>query len=206
MTFKQLLTGAIAATTLSAFATISHADTVQEAPEQAQQTTRMYFGLGRASFDDAVVQEGIDTTATSWRFGMERQTGNLLIGGGLSGFLYKDNESFSQDVTSTFGSDSRADSSATAYSLYFEGGYSHSLNDKVSLGLLGGMELVLSSTRGIGNCTNCYEEDIDVSSGLYIQPRINIDINSDWYWGASYNQYLGGDAKNNFMVNVGMTF
>ncbi|ABD80297.1 outer membrane beta-barrel protein [Saccharophagus degradans] len=169
-------------------------------------TTRWYGSLGRISLDDAVQQEGIDTSATSWRFGGERQTNNWLFGGGISGFLYSDNNSFSQDVENSWGSDSTADSSATAFNFYFEGGYVHPLNQNVDVALLAGIELVLSSTRGIGNCTNCYEEDIDVSSGFYIQPRITYTFENNWFMGASYNLYQGGDVNSGLSLTVGVGY
>lgn len=169
-------------------------------------TTRWYGSLGRISLDEAVQNEGIDTSAMSWRIGGERQINRWLFGGGISGFLYSDNASFSQDVENGWGSDSTADSSATAINLYFEGGYAHPLNENVDLALLAGMELVMSSTRGIGNCTNCYEEDIDVSSGFYIQPRITYTFENNWFMGASYNLYQGGDVKNGLSFTVGAGF
>lgn len=203
MTLKHTIAGLCAAATFTLAPNFAFAEDTAEQPEM---TTRMYGSLGRASFDDAVQQEGIGSSALSWRFGLERQQGNWIYGGGLSGFSYDDRESFSQDVTSNWGDDSRADSTASSFNLYFEGGYSHPLNETVSLELLGGIELVASSSRSISNCTNCREEDIDVTSGPYIQPRVTFHLKNDWYWGASYNQYFGGDAKGSFMANVGLSF
>ena len=89
---------------------------------------------------------------------------------------------------------------------YLEGGYRYIVNQNFDVALLAGYEAVLSSDRGIGLCTNCYSEDIDVSAGLYAQPRMTYTWDNGWYGALGYNAYFGGDVSNALMITLGATW
>ncbi len=160
------------------------------------------FSIGRVSFDEEVAtEEGVEDSATYWRLGWQRQSGQALFGAGISGYLYSDDEGFDQYVEDSSGDEFTADSSAVAINMYFEGGYSHNLNENISLEILGGLEQVLSSERSIPNCSNCREEDIDLNAGLYVTPRIRFSTDGSFSFSMAYHQYLNGDTENGFSVD-----
>lgn len=161
-----------------------------------------YLSIGEVSFDEAVaLREGVEDTAVLVRAAWEGQTNAFVYGAGLSMFFYDDKQSFEQYVEGGGGGVRSADSSASAYNLFLEGGYSHTLNPRVNLEVLGGVELTLSSERSIGYCSNCYEEDIDIESGPYVMPRVRFSTAGSFSFFLAYQQYLSGDVENAVSAN-----
>lgn len=175
-------------------------------PHSPYETTRAYAALGRLTLANGVTEQGIDTTALVLRFGSERQKKRWILGGGVAAFLYDDNATFSQQVNNENGPGNRVSSTAGAISLYVEGGYHVALTQRLQASLLAGYEYQLFSSRGVVNCRNCYEESIDVSTGLYIRPRLIYRPNNRWFTGVSFAQYWDVDAKRNVAIVIGRTY
>lgn len=162
----------------------------------------IYGSVGSVSFDAQVSTENsVDDSATYFKLGWENHQENMLWGVGLSGYSYSDNAGFTNNTT-----DGVKSSEATALNGYFEAGYKYNINDNVNLSILAGYEHVFSSERGIGLCDGCDSEDIDISAGLYIQPRVTFITESNWYISGSYNAYLGGDVESALFLTVGMLY
>lgn len=170
------------------------------------ETSGFYGSIGQVSFDDATAYyEGIDNSATYWRFGWEQQLTNLVWGAGVSGYVYDDKESFSQRTRSSLSGDEQdSDSGAVAINGYIEGGYLYRVNENIKVSFMAGYEAVFSSDRSIGNCSDCYSEDIDVASGVYFQPRVTYQWENEWYVRLSTSSYLSGDVDSNVMLSIGV--
>lgn len=180
----------------------------QSQPHYPEISNGFFVSAGQVSFDSKTAQEeGVSDSATYWRLGWEGQRDAFVYGAGLSGYMYSDKEDFEQDIESRYGGDrDTADSSAIAINLFAEGGYSHAFNENVALEILGGLEQVLSSERSIGNCSNCYEEDIDINGGLYIAPRIRFSTGDMFSFLLEYHSYFGGDVENVFAATFSWQF
>lgn len=167
----------------------------------------LYFSLGRASFEKEAAQaQGVDEGATSIELAWEGEfTNKLILGVGLSGYFYSDNESFSQLTKDGYGDVSNSESSASGWGAFGEIGYGYGLNETVSLDLLAGFDLMMSSSRDIGYCTDCYSEDIDLSGGAYISPRIRFKSES-WMFAFTYQSFMNGDIENNLNATLGFMY
>lgn len=171
-------------------------------------THSVYISLGEVNFDSEIANlERVKDSATYLKLGYEGKNNQLIYGGGLSGFFYSDRNRFNQLTEDPFGDISRQSSSAEAFNLYFEGGYSYQFSHYWSFDMLFGHELVLSSERSISNCSNCFSEDIDIDSGLYFIPRIKLLPNdSNLIWSLSYQYYLSGDVENAAYLTLGYKY
>lgn len=155
-----------------------------------------YFSLGKANFDSQTArEEGIGDSATMLRLMWEGQKSQLVYGAGMGIYLYDDKAEFSQLVEDSFGDVDNAESSATGITAIGEIGYAKPLNAQVSMEAVGGVELMLSSDRSIGNCSNCYSEDIDIGGGLYVMPRIRFSSAGTFNFSLSYQHFLSGDIE-----------
>lgn len=168
---------------------------------------RTYASLGQASLNETQAQQQrVGRDVTSLRFGSERMQSRYLYAGGLSVTLYNDNAAFSQSVNADRGVNQTAHSTAGGVNLYMEAGYHLPLSQKWSIDLLAGYEHVLLSRRGIINCKNCYAQEIDISTGLYLQPRIVFTPNRNWFFGVSANHYWDVDVEQSWMLTVGRMY
>ncbi len=148
-----------------------------------------YFTLDTANAD----AELIDDEAFAISFGWEGHDNSFVYGLGISGLFLSDNDSFSQVVESNFGGVTTASSTADSFGIFGEVGYSHAFNSSNnSFELLGGFEFT-SASRSIANCSNCYSEDINLDSGLYIKPRIRFYGDNGFIFSIAYQHYLSGD-------------
>lgn len=168
----------------------------------------IYLSAGEVALDSKIADsEGVGDKPTYVRFAWEAQKHTGIFGAGMSIFMYSDHESFSQRVERNYGGGrSTESSSAEAVNLYGEGGYSHQATDNVYFDILGGYELVLQSERSISYCSDCYSEDIDVDSGLYITPRMKVIADNGFTFLLAYHHYLSGDAEQGLSVGLGYTF
>jgi hypothetical protein len=167
------------------------------------EATGWSFSIGNTSFDSqTALEEGIDDSAFSFDFAYTGYKENFIYAVGMSGMLLSDNESFSQGVTGGFGGGySTASSSANAFGFFGEVGYSHVLESgNVSFDLLGGLEVIWSE-RSIANCSNCYSEDIDLDSGLYLKPRVTFYKDSGFAFSIAYQKYLSADLEGGISLN-----
>ncbi|MGD8569563.1 MAG: porin family protein [Gammaproteobacteria bacterium] len=165
------------------------------------------FALGQVNVDSTIAtQERVEDTATYLRFAWEGQTNAMLYAVGISGFLYSDNDQFSQRVVDNFGNRSTAESDASAFSLYGETGMSYRIGTSASADLLGGYEFVIDSSRSIPNCSGCASEDIDIAAGAFVAPRLSFQTSDRFKLSFSYFQYLTGDINNAFSLNIGYSY
>ncbi len=166
-----------------------------------------YISLGEVTLDEKIAfQEGVEDSAFYFRLAWEGQSDKLVYGAGLSGYVYSDNEGFNQLVEDLGGDVSSEDSSAVAINLFFEGGYSHTVNNALSFEAIGGFEPTISSERSIGNCTDCYSEDIDIGGGLYFSPRVRFGGENTFSFLLAYHQYLTGEVENGLTASFSWRF
>lgn len=180
--------------------------TVAVADNQWSSRNRLawFGGLGSASLDSqAAAEEGIEDSALYIRLGVEFQRSHILYGVGLSGLFYDDNAEFSQTVEDLFGDVSTEDSTAEAFDLFGEVGYRYMLSAGSYMDFFGGYEHVLSSERSISNCSNCFEEDIDIESGVYLMPRYQYETEGGYLFTLLYRQYVSGDMENAIALTIG---
>ena len=143
--------------------------------EEGKQKFGVYFGPGLIMLDDKKAKkEGVEDSAPYLKPGFELYRSSWLFGGGLSIIFYDDNQEFKQAVEDFTGDTSVEESSAFATDIYAEVGYRHEFSDHLYLDVIGGYEYMLQSDRSISNCSNCFEEDIDLSAGLYLAPRLQL--------------------------------
>ena len=172
--------------------------------EEAKKS-HLYFEFGKASFDAInAEQEGIKDSGQYFRLGYEAQHKLLVFGGGMSGFGYSDNNSFKQRVEDQFGNRSTESSSADSFNLYGEAGLSYSPVRFVSLDLMLGKEMILQSSRGIGSCSGCDNEDIDMNVGLHSKSRIKFIFPNGFIASLSYQQFFDGDADSIVGLSIGI--
>ncbi len=191
---------------VSVFDAIAEEPTKQRLKSSAPiSSSYWYLSLGQASIDTKIAtQQGVKNSSTYIRLGWEGQNKKFVYGAGMSGFLYSDREKFSQTVRENIGGNVRsASSSADAFNLYGEAGYNHWFTNHINLGILGGYEWVLQSERGIANCTDCRSEDIDISSGLYLYPRLMFRTGKGFGLTLGYHHYLTGDVRNAISISAG---
>lgn len=170
--------------------------------------SRIIVTLGRTRIDKATAQqEYIDDNATSLRLGWEHASSAFIKGLGLNMYFYSDQAGFSQRVENVWsGKTSTQESDAAGIALYGEVGYAFPIADNVTLDMLGGIEIDISSERTIPNCTDCYEQDIDVSPGLYVTPRIRFHNSESVSFGLSYQYFISGDFNSTPMIWANFNF
>lgn len=112
---------------------------------------------------------------------------------GLAFLQYDDLASFNQDTTG-----GNKSSDASAMPVYGELGYKRFFgpNDKVYLTTRAGVSVVLASERSISNCSNCYEEDIEIDGGFYGMLGAGMRLGQTWALGLHYKNYFSGDIEN----------
>lgn len=163
-----------------------------------------FGGLGRASIDsEKASQQGVEDSALYIRLGVEMQRSHWLYDFGLSGLIYDDNAEFRQTVRDQFGNISTADSTAQAFDLFGEAGYRYLLSPNSSMDFFAGYEQMLTSGRSISNCSNCYDEDINIDSGLYVMPRLQFETETGFTFTLLYRQYLSGDLASAIALTIG---
>lgn len=155
-----------------------------------------YFSLEKNNASD----EGIGSNATFFKLGWEGQKGSLTYALGMEGFLLSDKDSFRVTVEDSFGDISNESSSAEGYGVYGELGYSLAFADTMKLDLMGGVDILWAS-RGIGNCSDCPSEDVNLDGGFYIEPRLRFINESGLNVTLGYRQYMNSDIENGISLN-----
>jgi len=157
------------------------------------------IGIGVYSLDSEQASlQGIGDQATFLKLGWAGQSKQFTYGIGLSGLLLDDRNSFSVLVDGPFSGTSVESSDADAIGGYGELGYSYNFDSNVKVDLLAGLEFI-NASRGIANCIDCPEEDIDLDSGLYIEPKLAFIQQNGLIVSLSYRKYLNAD------INGGVT-
>lgn len=140
-------------------------------------------------------REWIEDSANALALGAEYYVPNsmLTLGGGFEFLAYSDKADFSQRVEDIYG-DTRSESSdASAAAAYAEVGLNFPLDAMFITAKLGANTL-FSSSRSISNCEDCYEDDIDINGGAYLQAQFGTVIG----WAELslvYKHYLSGDLE-----------
>ncbi|WP_111978982.1 porin family protein [Algibacillus agarilyticus] len=207
MKIKLLTASLLFAVTASQTVFAQETPNASEISLVAHKSTGFHGSLGSVSLDAKAAYIGeVKDSATYWRLGWENHTDSFIWGTGLSGYLYSDKAGFTVRTEGAFGGESDSDSSATAFNGYIEGGYKYAVNDVFSVALLAGYELVLTSDRSVGYCSDCPSEDIDMDAGVYLQPRATFQFGNDWYASLDYNAYMSGDVESAVMLSVGAQY
>ena len=153
------------------------------------------FGVEQVSFDkEKAYEEYIDDSATALVIEGEyffRSHYSVTLG--LEFLPYDDNAGFRQATT-----DGEKSSDASGMSIYGEVGYKRFFgpNDKTYITARGGMSIMLSSERSISNCSNCYDEDIEIDGGFYGMLGLGVRLGDAWALGVHYKNYFTGDIEN----------
>lgn len=157
-------------------------------------------------------KEGVDDDAYSLGTSVSYANDNLnwvMLTGGLELLFYEDNDAFTQVVEEPDGDRKSESSDANGVMAYLEFGPRLVLGKRQSTFLTAraGVSSIFESSRSISNCSNCYEEDIDLNGGYYIQlgaahSAAGVSV------GVYFNRYLNEDSgiENSLRLSIGTGF
>lgn len=153
---------------------------------------------GHESLDsEAAWLEYIEENA--WNIGASADyvKGSWLSSFGLAFVNYRDDKGFTQRTRDGWGNISTSESTASGMVASFAFGpkWHFGENQNVMVFTQAGLGLMFASTRGIPNCSNCAEEDIDIESGTFLKAGILRNSVGAGAFGISYANYLSGDMK-----------
>lgn len=153
---------------------------------------------------EAAAQEFIKDSA--WSINIDAEyffTSTLSSSIGIGFLSYSDRAGFSQTVQSTFEGISTESSSADALPIYAEFGYRNFFghSNRAYWSARAGVSALAASQRGIDNCSDCREEDIDIDGGAYGLAGIGYRVGNTWSIGLQYKQYFSGDLENSVGLN-----
>jgi hypothetical protein len=157
----------------------------------------------------AAAEQWIEDSATAIGGAAEyysSATENTLVLG-ASVLLYRDNAEFAQYVEDYWGDVDYTESDATAFMLFAEYGpkYRFGQDNMSFFTVRGGVSGILASERGISNCSNCYEEDIEIDGGVYGVLGIGQTLGS-LDLSLQFQQYLSGDLDNTIRLKLSGAF
>jgi len=159
--------------------------------------------------DDKAWEQGIADSATAIGFAAERytNTSDNTLSLGMSFIFYNDDDEFAQYVEDYWGDTDYAESDANAISIFAEYGPKIRWGaDRLSFFTArGGISGMLYSERGIGNCSDCYSEDIDINGGLYGVLGVGRTTGSI-DWSLQFQQYFTGDIDNVIRLKISGAF
>lgn len=169
------------------------------------------FGLqvGIEALDsDAARQNYIEDSAWSIGGSANYATERWLTSFNLSILIYSDDASFSQVTEDYFGNVESSDSSATGALLSFAFGpkWHFGEHQNTMAYTQAGVGAVVQSSRSIPNCSNCYEEDIDINSGAFVKAAILQNSASAGAFGIGLTQYVSGDQVRTIDFIWSMTY
>lgn len=134
---------------------------------------------------------------TAWNIGgsANYSRGRWLTSMGISILIYDDNASFSQWTEDYFGDEGYSDSSATGAQVFFAFGPKWHFGEYQDFVVItqAGAGAIFESSRSIPNCSNCYEEDIDIDSGVFLKAAFMQNTTSAGAFGIGFTEYLSGD-------------
>ncbi len=180
-------------------------DSIQANNSEDYKQIYWYASLGRTNLNkEKSISAGINDAALSLQVGMNWQRKNWNIGAGIGSIIIKDNNGFSTEVVDSYGHESNDSSNISSLFAYGEGGYSlYLFNNLVSTDFQLGYEY-LSTERSIPNCSDCPSESIDINSGLYIKPKINLYLNN-FMISANYQRFIN-NTRNSLSIALGMKY
>ncbi len=159
--------------------------------------------------EEAAWDAGIADNATAIGFAVERfqNTNEYTWSLGANFIFYNDDDEFAQYVEDYWGDVDYQESDASAISIFADYGPRYRFGaDKLSFFTVrGGGTAIVYSERGIGNCTDCYSEDIDINGGVYGLIGIGRSTNV-LDWSLQFQQYFSGDIDNVIRLKISGTF
>ena len=160
--------------------------------------------LGQLHLDPVAAKRlRFNENATTLSFAGEKSWNdyNLSLSTGLNIMLYGDKVGFSQNTTKGV-----MKSSTSGGSFFIQAGPQIRLgDDTMKVFLHGGYNQIISNSRNITECYNCYSESVKLKSGAYIATGIGYTIkNIDC--GIQYVKYASGDFKDNIGLSVAVHF
>lgn len=198
--------------TATLFASTVFAAPATNRPANADYTGWSWSGhVDHVTIDsEAAASQWINDSATAVGGAGEYYSSNsentLSLGASL--LFYRDNAAFSQYVENYWDSDARYEKSdANAFMLFAEYGpkYRFGRDNMTFFTVRGGVSGILGSERAITNCSNCYEEDIEIDGGLYGvlglgQTLGSLDLS------IQFQQYFSGDLDNTIRLKLSGAF
>lgn len=146
---------------------------------------------------DSEAAESAYIEDTAWSIGgsANYSRGRWLTSMGISILIYDDNASFSQWTEDYFGDEGYSDSSATGAQVFFAFGPKWHFGEYQDFVVItqAGAGAIFESSRSIPNCSNCYEEDIDIDSGVFLKAAFMQNTTSAGAFGIGFTEYLSGD-------------
>ena len=155
-----------------------------------------WLGIGFTSYDNEIAeQDGFKETTIPIEFGFDLFFKNYFTVGGNSVLEFpKDLEPFYNTVTGG----SSVESNVTIPQLALFAGLrakSFGKTNKWTTGkILIGNNWVINARRAIDGCANCTKQDLNLSSGLYIEPEID------------YEYFFGGDFPGSVGISLGYKY
>lgn len=147
---------------------------------------------------------GVRDSATALGFAAERytNTSDMTLSLGLNVLLLRDANEFYQDT-----SGGTKTSDASGASLFAEYGPKYRFGaqgDNHFVTRLGYSWLVTAS-RDIANCRNCYSEDIELDGGLYGVLGVGKRFGGA-EWSLQFHQFFTGDFNNSLRIKLAQAF
>ncbi len=192
----------------AAFASADHQVFYEENEPYDPSDVSLSLSVGNILLNpDQAYKEGVDDTATYIKATFTKRTPDSFVWGlGISGYLYDDNDPFTQtfhDCCGTY----HEHSSASAFNAFAELGYSIDLSENLRFDLVGGYEGVLWSSRDIPDCFDCYSEKIDFDGGFYASPRLTYISDSGFIFGFSAQSYFDeDDVQDAYTFSLGFRY
>lgn len=137
-------------------------------------------------------------------FFIQGRIGNLLMSAGLGALSYDDLGSYSVRVEDQFGNQSTQSATASGMEFNTEIGYRHQISN-FNMDLLGGYSY-FNSSRSVTNCSDCPDEDLDISSGAYLKPSIGYQFGESWALELNYTSYASADVSDNMGLVFSMRY
>lgn len=196
---RALITSALLITTLNTYAGSPN----QELPA----TTGWSWGVNVDQLNigkDAAYVNWVDNKA--WLLGLSAEhyssANNFTVGLGIDFVSYSDENGFKQNTNKGTKS-----SDASGMLLYVEAGtklrFGATKDNFFNVKL--GANTMTGSERGIGYCTNCYSEDIEIDGGVYGVLGVGHSFSSVDV-ALNFKQYFSGDLDNSLGIKVSTTF
>jgi len=196
--------------TLLLLSFVSNAEDSDQTYVNTPQGWSMNVNLGLVSINSDLSSQGLGDSGSVFGLSFDKLDENKYLSLFVERVTFDDEYSFTQDVvvTSSYSGSSNATEKSEASALSIGGAYGLAWfvnENKSMLYAQGGVNLLVDATRGIPNCSNCYEEDLDVSGGVF--GRVGANIFADNIVLGVYSSFaLSGDVESNFGVKIGFQY
>ena len=152
---------------------------------------------------EAAESQGLGNSGFSVEIAASRRIKtNFIASLGVGILRLQDEDTFSQRVVNSFGSEEDATSTAGAIPVFGEIAYRRMLSRTSSMHYqLGtGYTAVMAADRGIANCLNCNSEEFSINGGMYLSASTGRNLSGGSSFGITARQYLTGDLENGLML------